>query len=457
MRIPLDLTLTIGEIANIVGSSLHTSIDPHTEIKVICTDTRECQKNDLFIALNGEDDSGEKYVYQAIQNGCYTICKSSFDHTICVEDTLKALFKIAKLYKERISPRYTVGITGSVGKSTTTKFLSTILNEKYKVHSTPGNFNNHIGVPLTLLSMPKDTEVLVVEMGMNHKGEISKLSKLINPDIGLITSIGTSHIGNLGSREDIACAKLEILDGMKSGSILLPFNEPLLLGIKQGLYVGRNCSGANFSLDDDTYGGYTMKSSERITDGLCFFDKREHFIYDLAFAISAAELLDLSKQEIINGVRAITSSNFRQRFIILKDFTIFDDSYNASAESVSADLKFIKSFNRPTGAFIGDILELGDKSKGIHEYIGRVAAQMHIDRLYLYGTYAEFTARGALIEGMDKSGIFINTDIHSPKASIEHIRKNHASGEIILFKASHKLRLDKIADIIENEERINNE
>ena len=361
------------------------------------------------------------------------------------------------LYKKKISPKYTVAVTGSVGKSTTTAFLARILREKYKVHSTPGNFNNHIGVPITLLTMPKDTEALVVEIGMNHKNEISRLSRCINPDLAIITAIGTSHIGNLGSRENIASAKLEIFDGMKIGNVLMPVNEPLLSGIMRGLYVGRNCKNADFSLYDNADGTYCMKSKSSSTDGIYFFDNREHYIDDLAFAISAAEILNLSENEIINGVKAITQSNLRQRFILLKDFTLFDDSYNASFESIIADLKFIKSLNMPTGAFLGDILELGDNSKEIHEQLGRSIAQLKIDRLYLYGEYAEHTAYGALKEGMESKKIYLNTNIAAPQISIEQIRNNHANGEIILFKASHGLRLDKIADFIKDEERICND
>ena len=457
MRITLDIPLTLEEILNILDSSAYISTDLHTEIKGICTDTRECKTGDIFVALNGKNDSGENYVNSAIEYGCFVICTSGINNVIKVDDTNEALLKIAMLYKKKISPKYTVAVTGSVGKSTTTFFLARILREKYKVHSTPGNFNNHIGVPITLLTMPKDTEALVVEIGMNHKNEISRLSRCINPDLAIITAIGTSHIGNLGSRENIASAKLEIFDGMKIGNVLMPVNEPLLSGIMRGLYVGRNCRNADFSLYDNADGTYCMKSKSSSTDGICFFDNREHYIDDLAFAISAAEILNLSENEIINGVKAITQSNLRQRFILLKDFTIFDDSYNASFESIIADLKFIKSLNMPTGAFLGDILELGDNSKEIHEQLGRSITQLKIDRLYLYGEYAEHTAYGALKAGMESKNIYLNTDIATPQISIAQIRNNHANGEIILFKASHGLRLDKIADFIKDEERICND
>ena len=457
MRVKLDTALCIEEICKITKAKYKRKTDKIKYIDTVCTDTRECQKNDLFIAVKGEKDSGEKYVLDALKKGCCVLSSSGADGTLFVNDTSEALLKIAELYKKKISPKHTVAVTGSVGKSTVVRFISTILSTKYKLHSPYGNYNNHIGVPLTVLSMPRDTEVLVLELGMNRKNEISKLSKCSHPDLGVITAIGTSHIGNLGSREAIALAKLEILDGMKQGKLLLPYGEPLLNKIKCALFVGCNSSLSDFSLNNNPDGSYRFKSRDMDLDGIEFFDSREHMVYNLAFSISTAQMLGLSKQDILKGVKAITASNLRQRFILLKSFTIFDDSYNASRESILADLKYISSLKRPTGAFLGDILELGDNTEYIHEEIGRMAADLKIDHLYLYGEYAEYTARGAVKAGMNSASIYINSNLSSPETSISHIKQHHSDNEIILFKASHKLRLDKIADLIEKDERNNNE
>jgi len=457
MRVKLDIPLSIGEICNIISPFAHRNTVCGPDIKAICTDTRECKPGDLFIALKGEKDSGERYVRDAIDIGCFVISSSGAKGSVYVNDTVDALLKISKAYKKKVAPKYTVGITGSFGKSTTTAFLATVLRERYIVHSTLGNFNNHIGVPLTILSMPRSTEALVVEMGMNHKNEISVLSKCVEPELGIITAIGTSHIGNLGSREEIASAKLELFDGMELGKILMPYGEPLLEGINRALYVGRNTQHADFSLNDNLDGSYYFKAQQCKIDSIEFFYKRDHLLYDLALAISAAKILNLSNQEIIKGVAAITVSNIRQRFIVLNDFTIFDDSYNSSHESITADLKYIISLGRPTGAFLGDILELGKDAKNIHKEVGRTAARLKIDHLYLYGEHAENTALGAMEEGMDASHIYINPQVLCPEVSIAHIKENHHSGEVILFKGSHKLRLDKIADLMKSEERISNE
>ena len=363
-----------------------------------------------------------------------------------------ALLKIAEYYKSKINIKYTVAVTGSVGKSTTVKFLSKIVGEKYKVHSPIKNFNNHIGVPLTILAAPSDTEALILEMGMNHEDEIAKLSKSTHPNIGIITSIGTAHIGNLGTRENIAKAKLELLEGMDNGIMLLPKNEPLLSRINNAFYVSRNDHCAHFSLDDQADGMLTLHSILGDIKSIPFFDKREHLLFDLAMSLAAAQLMDIQNNSIINGATAINESDLRQRFIKMRDFTVFDDSYNASLESIVADLRFISTYNSPKGALLADVLELGPQSATIHEQIGYEAAHCNPDHLYLYGNFAECTAKGAIRAGMDPKSIYVNSDINSPEITITQIMKNHFNGELILFKGSHKMDLSKIADAIKEEE-----
>ena len=453
MRVKLDFPLTVNEICKATDAIKGENIDNRKYISHISTDTRDCLIDDLFIALNGENDSGEKYVNEAICKGALVISSKSSPYVIKVNDTKEALLSVARYYKSKTKIKYTVAVTGSVGKTTTVRFISKILSKRYKVHSPIGNYNNDIGVPLTVLSVDRNADILVVELGMNHKNEISRLAKCVSPDIGIITSIGSSHIGNLGSREAIAEAKLEIRDGMDRGLLLLPYDEPLLKEIKDALYVAISSPLSNFSLEKTRYDSLLFSSPYGRIEITSPPKLHRHLMNDLAFAISVSQLLNLSEEEIKRGVEAITSFDLRQRFIELSNFTIFDDSYNASLESVKADLEYISSYKRPKGAFLGDILELGDKSDIIHREIGYAAAEFKIDRLYLYGKYALSTAQGAKDAGMDKNSIFINCDISSPRTSISHIKDHHAHNEIILFKASHKLRLDKIADTIAKEER----
>ena len=458
MRVILDIPISINEICEAINASVCKAFDKSILITAITTDTRECEKGDLFIALDGALDSGEKHVSSALDKISYPVSKSRSEDVIFVKDTSDALLNIAKLYKSKLKAlKYTVAVTGSVGKSTTVKYITEILGTKYKVHAPIKNYNNHIGVPITVLSAPMDTEVLVLELGMNHRGEISRLSNCVNPDISVITKIGTSHIGNLGSRSEIAKAKLEILDGMMGGVILLPYGDPLLSDMDIGMYVARNSSLSDFSLNDQSEDSYSMKSAIENIEGIVFHDEREHLIYNLAFAISVAQMLGLNQEEIIKGTKAITNSKLRQRLIRLKTFTIFDDSYNASIESISADLKYMRSFGTPVSAFLGDVLELGEKSEMIHRQIGIIAAQSGLERLYLIGSFSKYTKDGAILGGMRAEQIFINENVNRPEISVEQIKANHISGETILFKASHLLRLDKIADMLEMEERMDNE
>ena len=457
MRIRLDYPITIREICDATNATILGNLNLNSSINYICTDTRECVAGDLFIALQGENDSGEKYINEAIKKRCYVMSSNPSSFEIYVDDTTDALIDLAKYYKSKTEIKYTVAVTGSVGKSTTVKFLSKIISQHYKVHSPQGNFNNHIGVPLTLLSTPKNSEILIAELGMNHEKEISRLSRCIQPNIGIITSIGTSHIGNLGSRDAIAKAKLEISDGIDNGILLLPYSEPLLKDVNNGLYVDLNSSISDFAFNEFNYHHYEFTS---MYGSLCYnapIDLPHHLILDLAFAVSVAQILNMTDNEIVRGIKMISDSDIRQRFIELSDFTILDDSYNASLESIKADLDYISKYPRPLGAFLGDVLELGDNAISIHENIGREAALHKLDHLYLYGEYASVTAKGAIDAGMNPDSIFTNTNLSAPDTSIGHIRKYHFKNELILFKASHKLRLDKIADMITKEERTNND
>ena len=449
MRVILDIPLKLYELLHAVGANI--VVGDKEQVNAITTDTRECCRGDLFIALQGENSSGELHVGEALKKGCYVISASHTNGAFRVDDSSLALMQIASLYKSKINIKHTIAVTGSVGKSTTVKFINRILSEKFVTHLPEGNLNNHIGVPLTLLRAPISTEILITELGMNHENEIAPLSRCVEPDIAIITSVGTAHIGNLGSRENIAKAKLEITAGMRNGRLILPYDEPLLKGVENSIYVGRNTSLSAFSLNNSQDVKYIFKSPLGNIHNIAFFDTREHLLQDLSFAISASLLLGMMPDEIIRGVNAITKEDLRQRFIKLKDFTIFDDSYNASIESIKADIDYLTKFGAPTGALLGDILELGKESESIHEEVGRIVAKSGLNSLYLIGTYAEYTARGAIECGMPQNRIFINTDETSYIKTFEQIKYGHVAGEIILFKASHKLRLDKIADIFAEE------
>ena len=223
MRIKTEYPLYISSIAHILKANLKFN----TKINAITTDSRECEKDDLFFALSGENFDGVDFIDEAKFKGAYTV-SSSKKSDFTVSNTESALLSVASAYKQIVNPKYTIAVTGSVGKTTVKDFVNSLLSEVMKTHKTEKNFNNIIGLSHTLLSAKKGTDALVCELGMNHRGEIDELSRAIHPDISIITNIGTAHIGNLGSQEEIAKAKLEIENGMHGGKTIIKDDEVLL-------------------------------------------------------------------------------------------------------------------------------------------------------------------------------------------------------------------------------------
>ena len=402
----------------------------------VSTDTRELEPFDLFFPIKGEHEDGNAHIIDALTRGAL-ISRTS-------------LCDFARQYKNRLENlKHSVAITGSVGKTTTKEFLKVILKEKFKVHATLGNQNNNIGLPLTVLSAPKDTEILILEMGMNHKGEISELSKCARPDVGIITNVGSAHIGNLGSREAIAEAKLEILDGMSDGTLIIPHSEPLL---------AKNKSALTFSTDSKSSHCYIKrndtKNVEIFLDESRFcsapFDlKGEHFLKNLAAACTAAISLGVSESELCSGISKINEESVRHRIIKANAFYILDDCYNASLESVKAAIALSKELDfQKKSLVLGSIGELGSYSEEIHEEVGRLIDSLSFENLYLFGECAEYIRRGALSVEFPESRIFVNKNPDDPHTTAKEILRRTEKGELILFKGSRKVRLERIIEIL---------
>ena len=462
MRIKLDNPILIEEVENVLGYPTGSVTTSHRSITHICTDSRICEKGDLFFAIKGIRFDGNEFAEEAFRKGCLCIANNSPFAHLRVLDTLDTLLSLAAYYKSRFKNlKACVAITGSVGKSSSKEFLKKIASEELITYANIGNYNNAIGLAHTIFSMPSDIEFLICELGMNHSGEISRMSKCIEPNIGIITNVGTSHLGNLGSRKAIADAKSEITDGIKNGITLIPYNEPLLTGIKNSVKVGYNSSTSlsQFTLWQKSSLLYDYIYPNGIINNIKINLPQEHMLSNLSMAIAASILVGLNENKIRSGVSAIKETDLRQRFIKVKDYTIFDDSYNASRESIAADLKYLcNNFTKnPLGVFLGDIAELGNESEKIHTSIGVLISQYNISNLYLIGAYSEYIANGAISAGFDESHIFINKNQDNPNLSIEQITKNHISGEIILFKASHSSKLYEIADTLSEQGRYEND
>lgn len=452
MELKTELPLTLDDILFATCGVKHYR--ESRTINNIITNSKEAGIGDLFIPLKGERFDGEDYIYEAKKRGAYTISSQSRDADITVSDTAFAMLNIAKFYKEKHKRlKTTVAITGSVGKTTTKNILSQMLSKHFKVHATEGNYNNIIGVSYTLLTMPKDTEILVLEVGMNHFGEISTISEAVVPDISIITNIGSAHIGNFGSHELIAKAKLEIKDGMISDCLIIP-NVPILKDrARDAITVAVNSPDADYSIfplqarDDSTV--FKAIYKEKILYATVNIPGM-HILSSVIFGIVVMDILKLSEEMIIDSIASVTSDSVRQKMYRLKNVTIYDDTYNSSPEAVSSTFENIDLvWKGRKSCVLGDMLELGRFSEIFHKKIGADAVKFKYDKLFVFGVYAPFIAQGALEAGMNKNKIFINTDICSPAITAKQIKEYLNENELILFKASHSVHAERIISELE--------
>ena len=450
MRIELAENITLAFIKEAVGLC-PSEDDKKTPIKYISTDTRTLDKGDLFIALKGDRYDAENFLPQAKLIGAFAVGKDPrYADAVC-EDTADALLRIAKKYKQLISPKHTVAITGSVGKSTTKELCARILSQKFKVHKTEGNLNNTVGVPLTVLSMPRDTEVLIAEAGMNHKGELAAISGCLNPDLSVITCIGTAHIGNFGSRRAIAEAKTEILKYAASDTCLIPYKEPLIASAGTPLTVSLESADADFYLkitnkaqDESTIDIYTP---DFVLKGLTLRADRPHIPICMAYAIAAGAVLGMKRGSIEKAI-ADYNAHFTPTVIQRSGSVIIDDAYNSSPEAARLSLNGLKKYGMPRVAVLGDMLELGEYTEKMHLMLGKEAAGAGLDHLFAVGDMKDIIAKGAEDAGMEKERIS-RLDIKDFEASARLIA-SYCKNSAVLIKASHALGLEDLCKKITN-------
>ena len=411
-------------------------------------DSRKIVKDQLFVALQGERD-GHDFIPAALEKGAAAVlctrCEGDYP-AIVVEDSRIALGQIARGEREKLGMKV-VGVTGSVGKSTTKEMIAAILESTYRVAKTPANHNNDIGMPMAILAMPEDTQIAVLEMGMNHFGEISYLTSIGKPDVAVIVNIGTMHMEHLGSMEGILKAKLEILEGMPAdGKVVLNGDDSLLWNQrnelnKQILYFGiRN--------DRSQVLGKDVCQNE---SGLCFNVtcageqipvtmslEGEHYVLDALAAIGVGKVFGISADLIRESLLAFRNMQGRQEIYEKKGFTIIQDCYNAGPESMNAALTVLG--NRPGRrvAVLGDMLELGVCTDAEHYKIGRVAAK-NADVLLAYGPKSERMLYGAITGGMSQNNARAFTDREKLVQVLLQLAK---PGDAILFKGSRGMRME---------------
>ena len=344
----------------------------------------------------------------------------------------------------------TVAITGSVGKTTTKDVLTKILSKEFKVHSTKGNQNNLLGTLFTLLSTPNDTELLILEFGMNHEGEISVLSKATHPDLAIITKIGTAHIGNLGSREMIAKAKLEIEDGMLGRPVIIPANEPLLRKARNGIPLSfdqNKTAAINFSCEFETESGYVYDFSYKDTHckiKITQNDKR--LAYAIGFSLATCKLLGANLDSIADIIPTLSNHEFRQKLIEKNGYKIYDDTYSSSYEAVLCVVDHLIDEYGEISCVLADMHELGIFSEQIHTRLGIELAKRNIKNLYLCGAYAESIAKGLQASSIH---FYINQSTVTYETTLNQIQKSY-NGEVLLIKGSHGTHTERLINLLIN-------
>ncbi len=442
-------------------------------IRGVSTDSRTVGEGNLFIPIIGDTFDGHQFVSGAMARGAVAFLwkkglpipdeLKEVPHVV-VGDTLHALQNMASSYRHEL-PMKVVGVTGSNGKTTTKEMMALILSARYRTYRSPGNLNNHIGLPLSLLQIPEDTEVAVFEMGMNHAGEIARLAEIAKPDVGVITMIGEAHIGYLGSRAAIAKAKWELIDALPSGgAAFIPSEEPLLqeLTLPVGVdvfYFGENAgadarlvryeasppSGALMDvMMGEKLGGATAHTN------LPFPGK--HLALDALAACSVAMWFGIRAEEALRALSAYQMDAMRLAVMQLGDrLYLINDAYNAAPSSIEGALKVMGDLEVDVRiAVLGDMLELGEHAKELHRKVGTMVGEYGIQELIAVGDMAHWYLEGASdrLENLHTYEAAEAEDAtnHLMSRLIHHLKQEKTCA--VLVKGSRKIGLEKVAKVI---------
>lgn len=409
--------LKLSEINHFLNGKTNKDVE-FNKIKV---NSNEIEQGDLFLAIN----KGHDYINEAINNGAVAIIseKEVDFPSIKVDDSIIALGKIAHYIRNCYNIPL-IAITGSVGKTTTKELIYLVLSKKYKVLKSNKNQNNHIGLPLTLLNLDSTYDIVVTELGMNHLGEISYLSKMCNPNYGVITNIGSAHIGNLGSKRKILKAKLEILDGL-NGKLIVNKNDKYLKKIKESIKVNKK----ELKIKNLKYG---LIQEFDIDDVHFIFNSYKHLLDDVFIAIKIGFMFNIDLKLISEAIGEYHGIDGRLN-VIKGKYTIIDDSYNSSFESLIGGLKTLKKIKQFKYIILGDMLELGKYSIKYHKKINKYLKKIKNKKILLIGNYTKY------INGIHFDRI---EDI------INYLNKNKLDNCLIYIKGSRAMNLDKIKDNI---------
>lgn len=414
-------------------------------------DTRNMKGGELFVALQGARD-GHEFIPAALEKNAAAVLCSHCDGdypAIVVEDPRAALGAIARGERNRLGMKV-VGVTGSVGKSTTKEMIASILETTYRTGKTPVNHNNDIGMPMAILAMPEQTEVAVLEMGMNHFREMAHLSSIAQPDVAVIVNIGTMHIEHLGSQEGILQAKLEILEGLRpDGEVVLNADDRMLWKVRR---VSKPCTwfatmnpeaqvrGSEIRMEGGQTGFHVETADAQFDVSIPV--EGNHFVPDALAAITVGLRMGVTPEHIVQGLARFQNMSGRQEMIHTDRFLIIKDCYNAGPESMDAALQVLGNQKGRKIAVLGEMLELGVNAQAEHYRVGRIAAE-RADYLLAYGPNGSKMVEGAITGGLlgNRSQAF--DDRQNLIRTLKRVAK---PGDVLLFKGSRGMHMERVLD-----------
>ncbi len=447
--------ITIRDIIEITGGTANFNIDENLEIKNISNDSREIKADSLYVALKGENLDGHKFVSSAIENGAVAaiVENSSSSRDIIVDNTYKALKNIAMAYRNRFDIPF-LSVTGSSGKTTTKDMLYYAVSSSLKTLRNLGNFNNEIGLPMTMYNLDSTYECAILEMGMYTLGEIDYLAEIVRPNIAVITNVGVAHMQTAGSRENILKAKMEISNYMtESDTLIINGDNDMLKTINKENYKFKILTfGLEAENDFSVISYQTEDTSMRIKAK--FIDEKVeyllptlgiHNIYNSLSALAVCKVMGLDMKKSAEGIASYAPSKYRMEIKQLSDKVLVEDFYNANPDSMKASIETFRevSSNRKVG-ILADMLELGAISEHSHKEIGSLASQV-MDVLICIGKEARFIGLGAEESGFDKAKIYY---YENNMQAIEKINSILKPGDKVLMKGSRGMKLEEVAEII---------
>ncbi len=447
------MTFRLSEFAEIVGGKCLRD----GEFSDFCIDSRKGTAGDLFVCLKGARVDGHDFIHKAEEQGVSALLiQREVDSDlprVLVSDPLKALQDFASWYRNRLDLKV-VAVTGSVGKTTTKEFISAVLSQSFPTYKTQGNMNSETGLPLTLLHVAPTDQMVVTEMGMCNFGEISELSLIARPDIGVLTNIGMCHIEYLGSQQGILKAKMEIVDGMSDDGILvINGDDPFLASVSE-----TKQKRVTYGLNSPEYDYYAYNVAV-LSEGVRFTAKTPvgeldvqlaidgiHNVYNALAAIAVGVLCGMNLSSIGEGLRRMEKAPMRQNIRKENGMTLIEDCYNASPTSMKASIDVLKSKEGRKVAVLGDMLELGPRSPEFHRDVGALLEGISV--LIAYGDFAQ-----DYLEGASLAGVLQRIPCRTPEEAAINLKLVARQDDVILFKASRGMHAEKVIEYFLNDKK----